>query len=105
MSKQAYATSMVTVVLGVFFSPGLTELLQVYVITVVVFVTIVINLLFRIQTLRQWIVERLTADVLQEIFKDKDVLKLLEWSKRRDASRRKILERLEEKKAGEHSAK
>lgn len=77
MTQTKYIASLIGISLSVLFTPALEELAKVYIISVVVFVTMLINLIFRINQVREWIVKRITTDVMNEIFKDKDVRKLL----------------------------
>jgi hypothetical protein len=69
---------MSSVVASVFFIPEWDVMLKVYVISVVVFITGLINVLFRIQKIREMVVNAITADVIQQILKDPDVRKLMQ---------------------------
>lgn len=69
MSKRSYAISLATVVMSIFFSPEITELLKVYLVTVVATVTAILFLLFKWATIEQTIVDRLIARTTVEMWK------------------------------------
>jgi hypothetical protein len=77
MSQTKFIASLCGLSLSVLFTPALEEMAKVYIITVVVFVTLMINFIFRANQVREWIVRRITTDVMNELFKDKDVRRLL----------------------------
>ena len=77
MTETKYYSSLAGICMSVMFSGALEDMAKVYVISVVVFITILINLIFRANAIREYIVKRITADVMSEIFKDSDVRKLL----------------------------
>lgn len=77
MSTKQFIGSLGAIMMSVLFTPALEELAKVYVISVVVFITMLINLLFRLNQVREWIVKRIMSDVLNEIYKDKDVRAIL----------------------------
>jgi hypothetical protein len=77
MTQTKFIAALTGISLSVLFTPALEELAKVYIITVVVFVTLMINLIFRVNQVREWIVRRITTDVLNELMKDKDVRRLL----------------------------
>lgn len=68
---------MVTLALGIFFTPELESLVRIYLISVVAFITTIVNLLFRLETIRKKIVQKIVADVMSEIFKDDDIRDLI----------------------------
>lgn len=69
MSKRSYAISLATIVMSIFFSPEITELLKVYLITVVATVTGILFVLFKWATIEQMIVNRLIARATVEMWK------------------------------------
>lgn len=69
MSKRSYAISLATVMMSIFFSPELTELVKIYLVTVVALVTAVLFVLFKWVTLEQTIVSRLIAKATVEMWK------------------------------------
>lgn len=77
MITKTYITSLLAVTMGIFFIPDLETAVRVYLISVVTFVTTIINLLFKIEKLRQWIVQKIVADVMAELFKHKEMRELL----------------------------
>ena len=77
MTQTKYYSSLAGICMSVMFSGVLEDMAKVYVISVVVFVTVLINLFFRANVIREYIVKRITTDVMSEIFKDSDVRKLL----------------------------
>jgi len=77
VTTKIYISTMTAILGGIMFSPAFDTLVQVYVISVVVFVSTVVNFLFRIQKIREYIVKRITQDVLAEIMKDSDVRRII----------------------------
>lgn len=90
---------MSSVIASVWFFPDLTELVKVYVITVVVLVTAIINLLFSWERLRRMIVEQVVCEVLR----DPDIQKLIDWRLRRNQFRQRLREILKERQRTQKS--
>jgi len=88
MRMKVYVAALTCVGMSVMFVPEWTELVKVYVISVVVLVTALINILFRIAWLREYVVNKLVTTAIQEILKDRDIQKLIKWGKRRGDSQR-----------------
>ncbi len=77
MMMGKYITSLLAITMGIFFIPELETAIRVYIVSVVVFTTMLVNLLFNIEKLRQWIVQKIISDVMAELFKNADVRRLL----------------------------
>lgn len=82
MNLKVYIGALTTIAMSVMFIPSWDELIKIYVVSVVALVTAIINVLFKIGTLREYVVNRLVASAIQEIFKDHDVQKLMKELKR-----------------------
>lgn len=77
MTTRTFWAYLSGLIISVFFIPQLEELIKMYVISVVVLITVIINLLFRFQRVREWVVNQITADVIRQVLQDADVRKLL----------------------------
>jgi hypothetical protein len=77
---------------GTWFSPGLDELIKVYIIGLQVFIWVLAVLLLRIAWLRDLIVKHIVAAVLQEVMRDPDIQKLTDIKGMQD----RIYQRLRE---------
>lgn len=77
MNTQRYMMIMGSVLGSIILTPGLEDLVRVYIISVVVFITTVVNIIFRIDRIREYIVKRISSDVIKEILKDKDVSRIM----------------------------
>lgn len=72
MTTRQYIGAMSIVLSSVVLIPEWEWMLKVYVISVVTLVTALFHVLFRIQKIREYIVNRIVVDVMQELFKDED---------------------------------
>lgn len=77
MTTRTYILAVSSIIMGIVVIPDWELMLKVYVISVVAFITVIINLLFRIQKIREWIVNQITADVIRQVLTDEDIRKLL----------------------------
>jgi hypothetical protein len=100
MSVTGYITTLMTLIISVWFIPDWQELFKVYVISTIAFITLIVNLLFRIQKLRELIVRILVTDVKREILNDPDIQKIIEQRLRRAAFKRRIKELRKQREAG-----
>ena len=82
MNVKVYIGALTTIAMSVMFIPSWDELIKVYVVSVVALVTAIVNVLFKIGTLREYVVNRLVASAIQEFFKDPDVQKLIQGLKK-----------------------
>jgi len=96
MTPRQYIAAMSTVVMSVFAVPDWDLLIKIYVLIMIGFVVTVITIAFYVRKIRDAIVNRLVSDAIQEIFKDKDVRKLIEWRMRGEQVRQRIREIVEE---------
>lgn len=88
MSTRTYYGSIVTILMSVWFTPGLDELFKVLVLFIVIITVGLISLIFRIRSLREWIVKLLVADVLHEIILHPDVHKIVDWARKKEIEER-----------------
>jgi len=84
---------MMSIGASIWFFPDFTELVKIYIISVVVVVTVIINILFRLQMLRKMIVEMIVQDVLR----DPDIQKIIDWRLRRAEFQKRVKEILRER--------
>lgn len=102
MTIKAYITSIVTLIMSVWFTPDWSDLLKVYVISVVVLLTLAINLIFRIGRLREYVINHLVGAVLQELMKDPDIRRLINWKDRQERIRERLKQALDKRNAKEN---
>ena len=71
MTPRQYIVGIVTLCLAVLTIPSwLIEAFNVYVISVVVFIAMLWQFLFSLQKIREMIIKRLLADLMEELFKE-----------------------------------
>jgi len=71
MTPKQYIFGMATLILAVLsIPPWLIEAFKVYVISVVVFIAMLWHFLFSLQKIREMIIKRLLADLMEELFKE-----------------------------------
>jgi hypothetical protein len=85
---KAYITWLTSVFISIFAIPDMQELIKVYIISVVVLVTVVINLLFQVQRLRQYVVDLLVSEALSKFFEDPDVRKSIQQIRSKGKSKK-----------------
>jgi hypothetical protein len=67
VTQKQYITALVVMSASVFFTPAVDELVKVYIVSIVTLVSALFNILFQWQKIREYIVRRLVADVLEEL--------------------------------------
>jgi hypothetical protein len=75
---KVYITWMMSIFVTILAIPEWQELIKIYIISVVVLVTVVVNLLFQIQRLRIYVVDLLVSEALSKFFEDADVRKAID---------------------------
>jgi hypothetical protein len=55
--------------------PQLDDMFKIYVVAIVTFITMLMNVLFRFRQIREWVINRLVVDVRERLFQDSDFRK------------------------------
>lgn len=97
MHVKAYIGALSTIIASAWLTPWLDELIKIYVLTVVVVVTLLVNLVFWFHRIRESIINHLVASVIQQVLADKDVQKIIDWAKRREEILSKIKEEIRQR--------
>lgn len=98
MTVKVYVGILSTIVMSIWFTPDWNEMFKVYVVTTVAIVTFIVGVLFHISSIREKVVNHLVAAVLQEILKDRDIQKLINWGTRRDELYKRIKQKIDDAK-------
>jgi ABC-type protease/lipase transport system fused ATPase/permease subunit len=77
MTNRFYAIGMFVLTGSIFAMPDWDTMMKVYSLSVLAALTTVINILFQLQKIREWVVRMLTMDVIQRVFQNPDVNKLM----------------------------
>ena len=79
MNRALYIMANSSLVLGIWFTPWLEDLIKIYMISAIVLIALTINLAFRLKWLMDIIVEHLVQAVLQKVMQDQDIQKVMSW--------------------------
>ena len=72
-----HASVIIILCISTALTPWLEDLLKVYIIAMIAVITLTVNVLFRIASLRDWIVEHLVQAVLARLLEDEEMKKIV----------------------------
>ncbi len=73
MKQKTFILALSSIMLGTLALPLDPEIVKVYLISVILFTTGLVNLLFNLKKVREWIVDRLMADFWERLFLDEEL--------------------------------
>jgi Flp pilus assembly protein TadB len=97
MTARSFGGALAMILMSVWFTPWLDELLKVYVVAVVVLITLLVNTLFWWTRLRETIINHLVVAIVQRVLMDPDIQKLIDWTTRRSRVYDRIKEELKKR--------
>jgi hypothetical protein len=79
MTKRFYVLAMGTMLSSIFVMPDWDTMTKMYAFSMIGALTTIIQFLFQLQKIREWIVRMLTKDVIQEVMRHPDMNKIFQF--------------------------